>query len=154
MLPTGWTLIEGRILGEHITRDPSIADVVAAIEAIHVDLKNPYVILDAPEMDGRSDGYCQALACSDSSYRCEIRLFGIDYDDYRHYHLMRTDEDGRVGTPDAVRPEWISGYYPDLATATQVFTRYSAKPAELPQIPGWQWLDMTEELEKESDEGY
>lgn len=144
---TGWKLTEGRIPGVHITHDPSIANVAAAIEAIHADLADPFVILEPSETDGRIDGYCQTLACEDASYRCEIRLFGRDYEDYRHYHLMRPDEEGRIGTPDPTRPGWIYGYDPDLALVTQVFTAFAAIPCELPQIEGWQWLDITEKID-------
>jgi hypothetical protein len=142
-----WNLTEGRIPGMHVTSDPSIADVIAAIEAIHVELTDPFVILGAPEVDGLCDGYCQTLASVESSYRCEIRLFRNGFHDYRHYNLMRPDEEGRVGMPEPGRPGWIAGYDPDLATVIEVFTQFASNPTALPEIPGWQWLDITEEVD-------
>lgn len=143
----GWTLTEGRIPGEHETRDPAISDIVAALEAIHERQQDPYVILTAAEIDGRCAGYCQAVACEDASYRCEIRLFGDSYHDYRHYNMMRPDEHGRIGIPESGRPGWIAGYDPDLANVVEVFTQFALKPTVLPEIPGWQWLDITEEVD-------
>lgn len=81
----GWTLKEGRIPGQHVPPDPSMSDVIAAIEAIHVDMRNPYVILASPEVDGKCPDYCQKLAVVDSAYRCEIRLFGNSPHEYRHW---------------------------------------------------------------------
>jgi hypothetical protein len=145
-----WDLTEGRIPGMHVTRNPSIADVIAVIEAIHVDLKDPFVILGAPEIEGLCAGYCQTLASQESSYRSEIRLFGGNYNEYRHYNLMRPDEQGRIGTPEPGRPGWIAGYDPDLATVIEVFTQFASKPDALPEIPGWQWLDITEEIDADT----
>lgn len=143
----GWTLTEGRIPGEPVTRDPAISDVIAVLEATHVDMLNPYVILTAPEIGETCSGYCQALACEDHTYRCEIRLYGRNYHEYRHYNIMRPDEYGRIGGAEPGRPGWISGYFPDLETAAIVFTGFGSNPTALPEIPGWQWLDITEEID-------
>lgn len=142
---TGWKLVEGRIPGQHITHDPSMADVIAAIEAIHPDMSDPYVILDTPENAGRGNGYCQTVAC-DGAYRCEIRIYGRDWHEYTHHELTRPDEEGRLGIPDPDRPGWVSGYDPDLAAVTRVFATFASRPTELPQIDGWQWRDITEEV--------
>lgn len=141
----GWSLTEGRIPGEWMTRDPAIAEVVAALEAIDEDQENPYVILEAPEIEGVSPGFCQTVATEHRTYCCEIRLFGRGNDGDRHYNLMRPDEQGLIGVREPDRPDYIAGYDPDIVILTTVFMAFIADPTALPEIPGWQWLDVTHE---------
>jgi hypothetical protein len=148
----GWTMTEGRIPGEYETRDPSVSAVAAALEAIHEYQRDPYVILTAPEVDGLCAGFCQTVACEDASYRCEIRLFGRNGEEDRHYLLSRPDEHGRCGGDEPGRPGYMAGYDPDLATMTAVFMAFIRNPWWLPGIPGWQWLQIPDEVQKEIDE--
>ncbi len=142
-----WTLIEGQIPGEFRTESPGAAQVVAALEALRSDLENPYVILEAPESEDEYTNYCQARAAEDATYCLEIRLFTGTGDEFRHYRLMRPDEEGSIGKTDPDRANWISGYFPDLATATAAFLAFGANPNSLPLIDGWQWVDITADFD-------
>lgn len=142
----GWTLTEGRLADDNEFSDPTPADVVAALEAIHPDLENPYIILVAPSADDLDENYCQAVAVDDG-YHCEIRLYVKTNDDFCHYFLTRPDEDGTCGVPDKLRPDFVSGYGPDLTAVTAAFTAFIADPRALPVIEGYQWIDNTEEID-------
>jgi hypothetical protein len=52
-----------------------------------------------------------------------------------------------IGIKEPNRAGYVAGYDPDLATVIEVFTQFASNPTALPEIPGWQWLDITEEVD-------
>ena len=133
-----WTLIEGRIDMEQ-TSNPKVSEVVTALEAIHPEMKDPFIILEAPAgEDGSDSNYCQALA-DDSGYVCEIRTFQPD--DFYHFRAFLPDAEGVLGDED--NPQ-----LPNLSQAIQILTEFIADPDKLPVANPADWLDVSDEFEE------
>ncbi len=69
----GWELIEGAI-DMWATPNPSVSEVVTALEKIRPEIDSPFIILEAPAVGGLEPSYCQAWA-DEVGYTCEIRFF-------------------------------------------------------------------------------
>ena len=91
--------MEGRIPGGWITRDPLTSQIVEALEAINLGVRNPYVILNAPKIENHGENYIQAWSLN-SGYRCELRISGSARDSYQQWCLILPDEIGLAGTPE------------------------------------------------------
>jgi hypothetical protein len=133
-----------------------MSNIVEALEAINLGVRDPYVILNAPKSESHGENYIQALATNadwtclggaDSAlahYRCELRISEAACDSYQQWCLMLPDETGLAGTPEKDRLRWITGYYCDLTQITDVFMAFIADSSSLPRVEGWVWLDITD----------
>ena len=133
-----WTLIEGRI-GMKQTSNPKVSEVVAALEAVHPEMEDPFIIMEAPAgEDGVYPNYCQALA-KNSGYICEIRTFQPD--DFYHFRAFLPDAEGILGGRN--NPQ-----RPNLSQAIQILTGFIADPDKLPVATPVDWLDVSDEFEE------
>lgn len=135
--------MEGPIPGVRTTRDPLASQLVEALEAIQLDERELYVILNAPKIKNHGENYIQALSLN-KLYRCELRICGAACDSYRQWSLMLPDEIGLAGTPEKNQPNWITGYYCDLTTTTDAFMAFIGDSSSLPRFEGWVWVDITD----------
>ena len=130
-----------------MTKNPKASEIATALECVHADMDNPFVILDPPPADGFIPGFCQVLA-DDEGYVCEIRLFGDSSDNYVHYRLVGPDEQGRIWEPELEGPGSNAGYFPDIRTVLRVFMAYREDPLHLPEIGEFRWVDVTKEVDE------
>ena len=141
-LPPTWILTKGWSIGSGEKRAPAPSEVVTALECMHLQRADRFIILEPPPAENFIPGYCQALA-DDDGYCCEIRIFGGHSENYVHYRLVCPDEHGRIWEPDSEGPGSMAGYYPDLGTVIRVFLAYLQDPRHLPKIDGYRWIDVT-----------
>lgn len=132
----GWELTEGRIPGMGVTSDPKVSEIIAALEAIRSDQKNPFVVLNAPATGDDYPNYCQALA-DEMGYVCEIRIFRGK--EFRHMRAFLADA---AGHSDASEEELAN-----LGQAVRIFTGFIAEPTSFPPVDGLVWCDVSDEFE-------
>lgn len=130
----GWKLIEGSI-GMLKTKNPSISEVVAALEAINPIMENPFMILEAPSVDRDAECFCQAYA-DEYGYVCEIRIFAGE--GFTHSRAFLPDAEGDIGSNE--------GPFPNLTQAIRIFTGFIANHSATPAVDAVQWLDVSYEF--------
>ena len=135
----GWKLIEGSI-GMLETRNPSVSEVVAALESISPEMIDPFMILEARASGkGGYANYCQAFA-DEAGYVCEIRTHTGN--DFRHCRSFLRDAHGRLGEKDDPQ-------LPNLSQAIRIFMQFIGDPNAFPVVEPVEWLDVSEEFEPE-----
>ena len=133
----GWTLTEG-MYDAPDTKNPAVSAVITALEAIRPDVKNPYIILEAPAVGGSYPNYCQAFAAEDG-YCCEIRIF--EGTDFIHHRAFLPDTEGETGDNDD------DLQLPNLTQTIELFIGFIARPDDLPEVDGVEWLDVSDEFD-------
>jgi hypothetical protein len=135
----GWKLIEGSI-GMLETRNPSVSEVVAALEAISPEMIDPFMILEARASGkGGYPNYCQAFA-DEAGYVCEIRTHAGN--GFRHCRSFLRDAQGNLGETDDPQ-------FPNLSQAIRIFMQFIGDPDAFPVVEPVEWLDVSEEFEPE-----
>ena len=135
-----WTLTEG-LYDMLDTKKPAVSAVITALEAIRPDVEDPFIVLQAPALGGSYPNYCQAFA-HEGGYICEIRIF--EDTDFIHFRGFRPDAEGRVGDDDEAE-------LPNLTQTIQAFLGFIAKPDDLPEVDGVEWVDVSDEFEDVTD---
>lgn len=119
-----------------VIRNPTVSQVITALEDLipgHID---PFMVLGAPRANGADSNYFQVLA-ADTDYCCEARIF--DAGDFRHGRALRPDDEGGLGDKnERVRPS--------LTMAVSMISAFITNPAEFPELEGVVWLDVSEEF--------
>ena len=133
----GWSLTEG-MYDMLETENPAVSAVITALEAIRPDVESPFIVLQAPATDGSYANYCQAFA-EDGGYLSEIRIF--EGSDFIHFRGFRPDAEGRVGEDEEAE-------FPNLAQTVRIFLSFIAKPDDLPEVDGVEWVDVSDEFEE------
>lgn len=132
---TGWDLTQGQANME-VTEDPTVSQVIAALEGLIPGQADPFMILGAPLANGAECNYFQVLAAG-TDYCCEARIF--DAADFRHGRAFLPDDEGGLG--DDNEPA-----QPNLTMAVRMISAFITNPDEFPEMEGVVWLDVSEEF--------
>jgi hypothetical protein len=134
----GWELTQGDAFPE-LTENPTVSQVIAALEGLNPGHANPFMILVPPPLAGDAEAnYFQALAEPDG-YLCEARVH--EGADYCHSRAFLPDEEGGVGEDDEAS-------LPNLTQAIRMITTFMANPCELPELEDVVWVDVTEQVDQ------
>ncbi|MFM2197288.1 MAG: hypothetical protein RLZZ505_720 [Verrucomicrobiota bacterium] len=119
-----------------VTENPTVSQVIAALEELIPGQPSPFMILDAPLANGAECNYFQVLA-GDTDYCCEARIF--DAADFRHGRAFLPDAEGGLGDKnERVRP--------NLTMAVRMISTFITNPDEFPVLEGVVWLDVSDEF--------
>lgn len=119
-----------------VTENPTVSQVIAALEELIPGQADPFMILGAPLANGAECNYFQVFA-EGEDYCCEARIF--DVADFRHGRAFLPDEEGGVG----IKNEVIQ---PNLTMAVRMISAFITNPDEFPELEGVVWLDVSEEF--------
>ena len=131
----GWELTRGQA-NMAVTENPTVSEVVAALEGLVPKQRDPFMILGAPAMNDENCNYFQVLA-GDVDYCCEARIY--DGDDFRHGRAFLPDEEGNIGDDD-------EPILPNLTQAVRMLSTFISSPDKFPELEGVVWLDVSDEF--------
>ena len=131
----GWELTQGQSnIG--LIENPTVSQVIAALEGLVPGQADPFMILGAPLANGAECNYLQVFA-GGVDYCCESRIY--EGSDFRHGRAFLPGEEGELHG-DNESP------MPSLTQAVRMKSTFITNPDKFPELEGVVWVDVSEEF--------